>query len=300
MPAYRGRFAPSPTGPLHLGSLVAAMASWLDAKAHRGAWLIRIEDLDQARCKKGVDQFILKQLSDCGLQSDEPVQWQSKRTHFYEAVLNKLLDDKLVYPCYCSRSQILELLQQNGSITPKNTSAVYPGTCRQLEANTDNFTTKPLRPLPAWRFKSSNHALQWSDRRLGEHSQNVGKEVGDFILKRADGVWAYQFCVVVDDAQQRITHIVRGGDLADNTPRQIQLQRALMLSEPKYLHTPVVLGADQQKLSKQNGATPAQTERPLECLNIAAQFLGLRPAPATTLLYEALSQWTAQWAEIYS
>ena len=292
---YVGRFAPSPTGALHAGSLVAALASWLDAHAwelsHPGAssrWLVRIEDVDQPRSIAGADRIMLQQLADCGLVSDEPPVWQSRRTDLYQAALERLLASGAAYPCACSRKDVEVALAASGTPRPRHGELIYPRTCRH------GLNGKPAR---AWRFATDPGLLTWTDRRLGPQQQNVSAEVGDFVLKRADGCFAYQLAVVVDDAAQGVTHVVRGEDLADNTPRQILLQRALQLPTPQYLHTPLVLGADGDKLSKQNGAQPLDTRAPLAALNAAAAVLGLRPMAGT--VGEALHVWVKAWAERY-
>ena len=289
-PAYTGRFAPSPTGPLHAGSLVAALASWLDARAHGGRWLVRIEDVDGPRCVPGADRHLLQQLADCGLHPDEPPVWQSSRGAAYQEALDRLLGQGLAYPCACSRKDIEQALAASGQSRPRHGELVYPGTCRHgLQG----------RPARAWRFltepaaPTTDHAaptpftshpaagtVRWTDRRLGPQEQDVAREVGDFVLRRADGLWAYQLAVVVDDAAQQVTDVVRGEDLADNTARQILLQQALGLPTPRYLHTPLVLAEDGQKLSKQNGAQALDTRDPLACLRAAGAALGL-PAAAT-------------------
>jgi glutamyl-Q tRNA(Asp) synthetase len=282
---YIGRFAPSPTGPLHAGSLVAALASWLDARAQRGQWLVRIEDVDTTRCLHGMDQVILRQLSDCGLHSDQPVTYQTQRTHLYQAALDSLVASGQAYPCACSRKDIEQGLQRSGKAKPRHGELIYPGTCR------DDLHGRSPR---AWRLRVRDGTVQWTDRRLGAQQQNVSAEVGDFILKRADGCHAYQLAVVVDDAAQGITDVVRGEDLADNTARQIVLQRALGLPTPRYLHAPLVLGGDGSKLSKQNGAQALNLSDPLATLNLAAMTLGLHPC--TGDIFDALVTWTAQWA----
>lgn len=271
---YRGRFAPSPTGPLHAGSLVAALASWLDARAHGGTWLVRIEDVDTPRCVPGADQEILRQLAACGLLPDEAPVWQSRRGSLYQAALDKLVAAGHAYPCACSRKDIELALHALGRERARNAELVYPGTCR------DGLHGKAAR---AWRFRVAPGQVQWQDRELGAQSQDVEREVGDFVLKRADGLWAYQLAVVVDDAEQGITHVVRGADLADNTARQMQLQQALGLAAPSYLHTPLVLGANGEKLSKQNGAQALDLRDPLAALRSAAATLGLPPIPADSL-----------------
>jgi glutamyl-Q tRNA(Asp) synthetase len=291
---YIGRFAPSPTGPLHAGSLVAAIASWLDARAHNGQWLVRMEDVDTPRCIPGADHAIVQQLAACGLVSDTPVLYQSQRHDAYQAALDALIAKGWAYPCGCSRKEIEDAQAQMGHTRERHTAAVYPGTCR------DGLNGKAPR---AWRLNVQRviddlqlpTPLTWQDRKLGPQQQSVAQEVGDFVLRRADGLWAYQLAVVVDDGAQGITHIVRGQDLADNTERQIVLQHALGLPTPQYLHTPLVLGDNGEKLSKQNGAQALNLTDPLQALNQAAQALGLRAMPSHMPIADALTQWTADW-----
>jgi glutamyl-Q tRNA(Asp) synthetase len=291
MATYRGRFAPSPTGPLHAGSLVAALASWLDARAHGGIWLVRMEDVDTPRCVPGMGAHILWQLAACGLVSDEPVVQQSSRGALYQASLDQLIAQGNAYPCGCSRKDIEAALQATGVTRERHHAAVYPGTCRPERGGLQG------KPPRAWRFAIEPHRalVHWSDTRLGPQTQNVATEVGDFILRRADGLWAYQLAVVVDDADQGITHIVRGEDLADNTPRQLLLQQALGQPEPNYRHTPLVLGDNGEKLSKQNGAQPFDADHPLAALQQAAQALRLPPAPGSGVS-EALRYWVSAWS----
>ena len=289
---YIGRFAPSPTGPLHAGSLVAALASWLDARAHNGQWLVRIEDIDTPRCVKGADQRILEQLPAFGLVADSEPTWQSQRTHLYEDALTHLINKGWAYPCGCSRKEIEDIYVSQGQDIARHSAAIYPGTCR------DGLNGKPAR---AWRLNVQAvmealhlpQTLQWHDRRMGHEQQDVAREVGDFVLKRADGLWAYQLAVVVDDADQGITHVVRGEDLHDNTARQILLQKALGLPTPIYMHTPLVMGENGEKLSKQNGALALDLRGPLAVLNCAAEVLRLNPC--ATSIEDALYEWTQAW-----
>ena len=289
--SYRGRFAPSPTGPLHAGSLVAALASWLDARAHGGVWIVRIEDVDTPRCVPGADRFILQQLAACGLVSDEPVVWQSQRGAPYQQALDALIANGRAYPCGCSRKDIEAALRARGQVRERHHAAVYPGTCRPEQGGLQGKTAR------AWRFwldtSASASDVAWTDRRLGPQTQNVATEVGDFVLKRADGLWAYQLAVVVDDAAQGITQVVRGEDLCDNTARQILLQRALGLPTPGYLHTPLVLGANGEKLSKQNGAQALDLSDPVVALNRAAAHLGLPGSGGS--VGQALAFWVGAW-----
>ena len=311
---YVGRFAPSPTGPLHAGSLVAALASWLDARAHGGTWLVRIEDVDATRCSAQAHATILQQLHQHGLVPDGDVLVQSQRGACYQQALNALLARHLVYPCICSRSQIAQALQAQGGARTRHAERVYPGTCRPGVASDGRPQAVVQMPgqAHAWRLHVAACLQQqglapetptvWSDRRMGAQQQVVAQAVGDFVLRRADGLWAYQLAVVVDDAAQGITHVVRGADLADNTPRQIVLQQALGLPMPRYLHTPLVLGDNGEKLSKQSGAQalPAGSmQQIVDNLNAAARVLGL-PAVAAATPQQALAQWLpgwhAQWA----
>jgi glutamyl-Q tRNA(Asp) synthetase len=289
MSAYRGRFAPSPTGPLHAGSLAAALASWLDARAHGGEWLVRIEDVDRPRCVPGADVEILRQLGACGLVPDAPAQWQSQRDPLYQAALDRLMAQGTAYPCGCSRKDIEVALRALGRERPRHGELVYPGTCRA------GLRGKDAR---AWRFQVPAGTVAWTDRRSGVHLQDVAKEVGDFVLKRADGLFAYQLAVVVDDADQGITHVVRGEDLVDNTPRQLLLQRALGHPQPSYLHTPLVLGPNGEKLSKQNGAAALDLTDPRAAISAAAAVLGIALPPQATvpdLLAHAVRAWDARW-----
>lgn len=290
---YVGRFAPSPTGPLHAGSLVAALASWLDARAQGGRWLVRIEDVDPPRCVPGADRLILDQLARCGLVPDEPPVWQSQRAALYAQALERLKAAGWAYPCACSRKDIDAALAARGIVHERHGERVYPGTCRAGLAG---------RPARAWRVRTvdADHhpiAIDWTDRRLGRQHQDLSATVGDFVLKRADGLWAYQLAVVVDDGEQGITDIVRGEDLADNTARQIHLQRLLGLPTPRYLHTPLVLDAQGEKLSKQTGAPALDTRDPAAAVRAAASVLGLQ-ADAGDLgdvLAALVAGWRARW-----
>ncbi len=295
MPAYIGRFAPSPTGPLHAGSLVAALASWLDARAHGGQWLVRIEDVDTPRCVPGAADTIVQQLADCGLVSDGPVRWQSERHATYGHALDALVTRGLAYPCACTRADIARAQEALGWRKTRHGDLVYPGTCRPDHGGLAG------REGRAWRLQVPNDTplWHWHDRLAGPLQQDLARAVGDFIIRRADGLWAYQLAVVVDDAEQGVTDIVRGLDLLDNTPRQQWLQRCLGLPTPRYLHTPLVMAADGQKLSKQNGATALDTSRPLEALQQAAMALGLDVGAATSDLPVAawLARATQAWAD---
>ncbi|MFT3815033.1 MAG: tRNA glutamyl-Q(34) synthetase GluQRS [Acidovorax sp.] len=304
--SYIGRFAPSPTGPLHAGSLVAALGSWLDARAHSGRWLVRIEDVDAPRCPPGADATILRQLAACGLHADEPPLWQSTRGAAYAGALAQLQASGWAYPCACTRKEIEAAWAAQGLAHERHVERPYPGTCRAGLRG---------RPARAWRFNTTEFEpnrppaqtgqalaapvsiVHWTDRRLGPQQQGVARTVGDFILRRADGLWAYQLAVVADDAEQGITHVVRGEDLADNTPRQILLQRALGLPTPRYLHMPLVRTADGEKLSKQHGAPALDVGDPLRALNAAAGALGLPRQEGSA--NDALAAWVQAWAHLY-
>ena len=298
---YVGRFAPSPTGPLHAGSLVAALASWLDAHAHEGRWLVRIEDVDQPRCSPEATNTILAQLQAHDLVPDEPPVLQSERNALFQHALDRLLAAGLAYPCACSRKEIAQVLATQGQGQQRHGELVYPGTCRPENGGLHG------REARAWRLHiaaclqrdglPADALTHWQDRRLGPQSQRVAEAVGDFVLRRADGLWAYQLAVVVDDAAQGITDVVRGEDLTDNTARQIVLQRALGLPTPRYLHTPLVLGANGEKLSKQNAAEPLPEGGAAQCvanLQAAAVDLGL-PAVSAASPEAALRQWILPW-----
>jgi glutamyl-Q tRNA(Asp) synthetase len=283
---YIGRFAPSPTGPLHAGSLVAAMASYLDAKAHRGQWLVRIEDIDEARTVPGAAELILQCLTALGMQWDGEVVWQSRRKALYQAAFEQL--HELVYPCGCSRREIAD-----SSLSASSDGApIYPGTCRNGLATGKAARAFRLRvPEPM----EPDETILFEDRWAGLMAQHLATEVGDFVLKRADGFWAYQLAVVVDDAAQGITHVVRGADLLDSTARQIYLQRLLRLPIPDYLHVPVVTNPAGEKLSKQTGAQAINLSQPKQALLEAAAFLGLTIDPTDSIddfWNKAVTAWT--------
>ena len=291
---YRGRFAPSPTGPLHAGSLVAALASWLDARAHYGTWLVRMEDVDAPRCQPGTGEHILQQLAACGLTSDAPPVWQSQRHAAYDTALAALRAVHQAYPCGCSRSEIAQVLAAGGHARSRHAELIYPGTCR------DGLHGKSAR---AWRFLTVAPAgvdpiTHWQDRWLGPQQQDVADAVGDFVLLRADGCFSYQLAVVVDDAAQGVTDVVRGADLCDNTARQILLQNALDYPTPRYLHTPLVCAENGEKLSKQNGAAAlnlSSDHAVLEELGRAAVRLGLDAPDSGDNRGSALARWVTQW-----
>jgi glutamyl-Q tRNA(Asp) synthetase len=250
--AYRGRFAPSPTGPLHLGSLVAALGSWLMARHAGGQWWVRIEDLDPPREVPGAAELQVRTLEAFGLRSDAPIVRQSERHARYRDVVDRLLDEGLAFQCACSRSDL----------------TVDGGVHRACRATASHRDT-------AVRLRVADGSLVAFDDALhGRVEQDVSREVGDVVLLRADGFWAYQLAVVVDDAEQGMTHIVRGADLLDSTPRQILLQRALGLPTPAYAHLPLIVDADGRKLSKSLAASPIDAEDPLPALRLAWHALG--------------------------
>jgi len=253
---------------------VAALASWLDARAHGGRWLVRIEDVDTPRCVPGAAEAVLRQLATCGLQPDDQPTWQSTGGAAYALALQRLRDQGQVYPCGCTRKDIETFWLTRGVAHEADAERVYPGTCRPCSGGLQG------KPARAMRFHAEG-VVHWHDCRLGPQQQDVAQAVGDFVLQRADGLWAYQLAVVVDDAAQGITHVVRGEDLADNTARQILLQRALGLATPAYLHTPLVRAADGRKLSKQNGAVPLELSAPVAALQAAGAVLGLPALPAS-------------------
>lgn len=290
---YIGRFAPSPTGPLHAGSLVAALASYLDARAHRGEWLVRIEDIDEGRSVPGADEAILALLHGLGMDSDREVVWQSRRKHLYAAAAERL--GAHAYACGCNRREIVD---SRLGVAPDG-AAIYPGTCRQGLAPGRSMRSLRLRvPEPEM------DAVTFTDRFMGSLTQRLASESGDFVLKRADGYWAYQLAVVVDDAEQGVTDIVRGADLIDSTARQIYLQRLLGVPTPRYLHVPVVRNDNGEKLSKQTGALAVQANSEaaaLDALLDAARRLGLpleRPASLAGFWNAAVPAWAAMLARL--
>jgi glutamyl-Q tRNA(Asp) synthetase len=265
LPVYRGRFAPSPTGPLHFGSLVTAVGSYLEAKSRSGEWLIRIENLDTAREISGASEEILNTLYLLGMEWDGAVVYQNRRQDAYQAALRVLEKQDLIYPCSCSRKEIAD------SSVLGIEGPVYPGTCRDRKHEPE-FSG-------AWRLCTNNDLIEFEDAVQGIQEQRLQRDIGDFVIRRADGVFAYQLAVVVDDAEQGITHVVRGGDLLNSTPRQIHLQKLLGYSTPSYMHLPVVVNTRGEKLSKQTQAAPVDTSRPVLQLVKAIRFLGQTPPP---------------------
>lgn len=295
---YVGRFAPSPTGPLHAGSMVAALASWLDARAHGGRWLVRIEDVDTPRCVPGADREILRQLAACGLHPDEPPVWQSRCGDLYACALETLHAAGLAYGCRCTRREVALALAAAGHARNRHGELVYPGTCRPGGVQPVPWAEARAVRLLTVQPGGTDVVIDWTDDQLGPQHQNVTREVGDFVLRRADGLWAYQLAVVIDDAAQGVTHVVRGEDLADNTPRQVWLQRCLGLPTPQYLHTPLVLDGHGEKLSKQTGAAAIDTGEPLKVLRAAAQALDLVVPlilDVNQFLQAAVPLWITRW-----
>lgn len=276
---YRGRFAPSPTGPLHFGSLVAAVASWLDARAVGGEWLVRIEDVDTPRTVPGAADEILRTLEAFGLQWDAEVCWQGRRTALYDEALDRLRAIGATYRCRCSRREISD----SGLVGPDG--AIYPGTCRHLGLGKD-VTTE--------RFDVAGTRIAFHDRVQGAIEQDLERDIGDFVVKRRDGLHAYQLAVVVDDAAQQVSDVVRGADLLWSTPRQIALQRRLGYPTPTYLHVPVATNERGEKLSKQTLAPALDPRRAPEALRAALAFLH-QPATAGGSPGEILAQASAAW-----
>jgi len=264
-PPYRGRFAPSPSGPLHFGSLVAAAGSFLEARTRNGAWLLRMEDVDAPRCSQAAAADILRTLEACGFTWDGEVVWQSRRTGAYAAALERLKEEGRVFACACTRRELAD-----SAIAPDG-ATIYPGTCRLgLAAG---------RQARAWRLRVGDSRIGFDDSIQGRIESDLASDAGDFILLRADGLFAYQLAVVVDDATAGITHVVRGADLLASTARQIFLQQCLGLPTPCYAHLPVAVNAAGEKLSKQTRAVAVDAARPGPALHAALAFLGQQPPP---------------------
>ncbi len=283
-PTYRGRFAPSPTGPLHFGSLVAAVASWADARAAGGEWLVRIEDLDPPREVPGAADDILRTLEALGLAWDGTVVRQSERGDAYRATLDRLRGAGTLFACACTRREIAD-----SALAGADGALVYPGTCRN--------GAPPGRTARAERVRVGERVVEFADALQGRVRQDLAREVGDFVLVRADGLFAYQLAVVVDDAAQGVTDVVRGADLLESTPRQVFLQGLLGLALPRYLHLPVATDAHGEKLSKQTNAAALDRSLPAGALVAALRFLGqaapepLARAPAARVLEWAAANW---------
>ncbi|TRZ97487.1 MAG: tRNA glutamyl-Q(34) synthetase GluQRS [Rhodocyclaceae bacterium] len=286
---YAGRFAPSPTGPLHFGSLIAAVGSYLDARSHDGAWLLRMEDVDRPRCQPGAADGILRTLAAFGFEWDGEVMTQSRRDAVYRAAFEKLRDGGRIFPCACTRREMADSRLQGGLSRASDGAQIYPGTCRS--------GLMPGRPARSWRLRVDADVIGFEDAVQGYIRQDLGGEVGDFVLLRADGLFAYQLAVVVDDAAQAVTHVVRGADLLDSTPRQILLQRLLEVPTPHYAHLPVAVDVAGEKLSKQTRAAPLDESCPLPTLMTALQFLGQTPPAelAEASLPEFWHWATAHW-----
>ncbi|MBS6045761.1 tRNA glutamyl-Q(34) synthetase GluQRS [Neisseria mucosa] len=280
---YIGRFAPSPTGLLHIGSLLTALASYADARANRGKWLVRMEDLDPPREMPGAAAHILHTLEAFGFEWDGEVVWQSRRHSLYRDALGRLKEKGLLYPCYCSRKDWQAAAAQGAD------GFVYNGRCRRPEDRP--HTDKP----PAWRIRVNDETIGFDDGIVGHYAQNLARDIGDFVLLRADGFWAYQLAVVADDADQGITHIVRGQDLLVSTPRQIYLQRSLGFATPHYAHLPLLVNKHGQKWSKQTLAPALDENHKEQLLRQVLQYLNLPPAPEVSrpqaLLSWAIEHW---------
>lgn len=280
---YIGRFAPSPTGLLHIGSLLTALASYADARANRGKWLVRMEDLDPPREMPGAAAHILNTLEAFGFEWDGEVVWQSRRHSLYRDALGRLKEKGLLYPCYCSRKDWQAAAAQGAD------GFVYNGRCRRPEDRP--HTDKP----PAWRIRVNDETIGFDDGIVGHYAQNLARDIGDFVLLRADGFWAYQLAVVADDADQGITHIVRGQDLLVSTPRQIYLQRCLGFVTPHYAHLPLLVNKHGQKWSKQTLAPALDENHKEQLLRQVLQYLNLPPAPEVSrpqaLLSWAIEHW---------
>ncbi len=277
-----GRFAPSPTGPLHFGSLVAAVASYCDAKSHHGQWLLRIEDVDQTRCLPNVSDDIISTLQRFGFEWDAEIIYQSQRTDLYAQALSQLRQQGLAYPCTCSRKEIADSSTLQGI-----EGILYPGTC----------LVQPVKPgmAAAWRIKTDTQTIQFHDRIQGLQQHQMRRDIGDFVIQRADGLFSYQLAVVVDDAMQGITHVVRGADLLHSTTRQIYLQQQLGYPTPTYAHIGLVRNAQGQKLSKQTLAAALPSDNLVSTLRSAFDFLPQLPNPTPALQsIPALWQWAIE------
>ena len=283
---YRGRFAPSPTGPLHKGSLVAAMASYLEAKKNNGKWLVRMEDVDELRNVKGAADSILQSLEAFGFEWDEEVLYQTKRKEAYSEALETLKEQNLVYPCTCSRKS-LKAKAACGKIATGRLGLIYPGLC--VNNKFSNF--KPADY--AIRIKVPEKKFSFNDELFSRNTQNLKNDLGDFIIRRRDGLFAYQLAVVVDDAFQNISHIVRGADLLDSTARQIYLQQCLNYPQLQYAHLPLIIHENGDKLSKQTGAIGIGEKADIPLLVDCLKFLGQKP-PEELKRDSLLNVW--QWA----
>lgn len=281
---YIGRFAPSPTGLLHIGSLLTAVASYADARTHQGKWLVRIEDLDPPREMPGAAADILRTLEAFGFEWDGEVAYQSRRYDLYQDTLDRLKAAGLVYPCYCSRKDWQAAATQGAD------GFVYNGRCRNPQQRPDT-----QNKMPAWRTQVPDRVIGFSDGIVGQYAQNLAHDIGDFVLLRADGYWAYQLAVVADDADQGITHIVRGQDLLVSTPRQIYLQQCLGVPTPSYAHLPLLTNSQGQKWSKQTLAPALDLNQKEQLLRQVLTYLNLPEAPAVNRPQELLDWAVAHW-----
>lgn len=285
-PVYRGRFAPSPTGPLHFGSLIAAVGSFLEARAQGGEWHLRMEDVDAPRCSQAAADAILRALEAFGFAWDGEVVWQSRRTEAYRAAFDQLQAAGRIFPCACTRKELAD------SMVTHDGATLYPGTCRA--------GLPPGKTARSWRVRVDAASVAFDDAIQGHITSGLAQEAGDFIVLRADGLFAYQLAVVVDDATTGMTHVVRGADLLASTPRQIFLQQCLGLPMPAYAHLPVAVNAAGEKLSKQTLAAPLDITRPVPALFAALKFLGQEPpaelaqADCETVWYWAKTHWQLQ------
>ena len=282
MSGYIGRFAPSPTGRLHIGSLLAALASYADARAHGGRWLVRMEDLDPPREIAGAADDILYMLEAFGFEWDGEVAYQSRRHHLYRAALDELIADQAAYPCFCSRKEWHARASQGAD------GFVYDGLCA-------SGAHEKVGVIPAWRLRVPDKIIGFDDRIVGRYQHNLARDIGDFVLLRADGFWAYQLAVVVDDAEQGISHIVRGQDLLVSTPRQLYLQRCLGYAEPVYAHLPLLVNRLGQKWSKQTLAPALDLAEREHLLRQVMVWLGLPAAPAVDKPQDLLTWAVKHW-----
>ena len=280
-PPYRGRFAPTPSGPLHFGSIVAALGSCLEARVNAGEWHVRIDDLDPPRVAAGAADEILRCLDGLGFHWDGEVTWQSRRTAAYHAALHRLRTHGLIYPCACSRKEIADAAAMGVE------GPVYPGTCRA--------GMPPSRSARAWRIRTDGARVRFEDPVLGVQERDIERESGDFVVYRADGIYAFHLAAAVDDAEQGMTHVVRGADLLESSARQIWLLARLDLPVPAYAHLPVAVDAQGQKLSKQTHARPVDPSRPAVLWHALA-FLGQQPPPE---LLDASASELWSWARAH-
>ncbi len=282
-----GRFAPSPTGPLHVGSLVAAVASYCQAKAQGGQWLLRIEDVDQSRCHPAFASSMIETLATYGFVWDGEIVYQSQRQADYQSALDRLITTQQAYPCSCSRKEIADSSQRIGI-----EGAIYPGTCLH---KTPNMST----PL-AWRVRTPNHVIAIEDALQGKLCHHLANDIGDFVLKRADGLFTYQLAVVVDDARQQVTQVVRGADLLNSTTRQVYLQQALGYASPQYAHIPLVTNSLGQKLSKQTLAQALPLDNIVATLQASLACLQRTPpVPSQIKRPDHLLQWAIEHWQSY-